>query len=383
MSSQPKGTPSSQRYDDDPDGGPDSDAGYSADQRSPPPSRSGSDAGYTSSEDEKHSGAAGGAGTGAGGAGGGGKDPNAQDQDQQQGNKNRMWFWIAGIAAVVVILLIVGFIWWKQSSSDSSSDSSSPSSEDDSSSSPSSGVGNTDPTATSAALTAATTAALSTTAGALSTALSATGLASATATAIATSNLTAGAGAAMSSAAPSAKPSKTKTSEAVQPGATYAAQITWFQANDSFTPCHTTPNDGDYVVHVSPELWGDITTTSELCGTWITMYQLERDSYVRATIEGFCATCAGHNIDLSRAAFWGMTENMKLGTTLAQWWLTDADHQPEYTLKSIASAAAPSLTSSAGLSRPTTGLALAAEDEGGSGSGMGTFEAVDGGEGAV
>ena len=76
-------------------------------------------------------------------------------------------------------------------------------------------------------------------------------------------------------------------------------------ANDK-TECGTQPTDGDYVVKVSPEVvrrparaprflfstaltlsmrsqYGSTTGPSTVCGTWITLYQLEKDAYTRAT----------------------------------------------------------------------------------------------------
>lgn len=38
----------------------------------------------------------------------------------------------------------------------------------------------------------------------------------------------------------------------------------------------------------------------------------------------------GHNLDLSPRVFEALTSNnLKLGTTLAQWWLTDEKHRPQ------------------------------------------------------
>ena len=44
----------------------------------------------------------------------------------------------------------------------------------------------------------------------------------------------------------------------------------------------------------------------------------------------------GHNLDLSRKVFEALTSNLKLGTTLAQWWLTEEKYRPSGTLSSAA-----------------------------------------------
>lgn len=44
----------------------------------------------------------------------------------------------------------------------------------------------------------------------------------------------------------------------------------------------------------------------------------------------------GHNLDLSRKVFQALTSNLKLGTTLAQWWLTEEKYRPIASLSSSA-----------------------------------------------
>ena len=158
------------------------------------------------------------------------------------------------------------------------------------------------------------------------------------------------------------------------------------------TECGTEPTDGDYVVKVSPEIvrptaralpslprvsltlstrpqYGSTSGASSVCGTWITLYQLEKDAYTRATsasrtlslsprpfrrlsradltssracspaVEGVCPECTGHNLILSQATFNALTQDMKLGTTLAQFWLTDDAHKPKASLSSAATGA--------------------------------------------
>lgn len=51
-------------------------------------------------------------------------------------------------------------------------------------------------------------------------------------------------------------------------------------------------------------------------------------------VEGISGNITGHNLDLSQAAFKGLTSNLKLGTTLVQWYLTDDKHRPKASLKS-------------------------------------------------
>ncbi|BGP57395.1 hypothetical protein JCM8202v2_005036 [Rhodotorula sphaerocarpa] len=112
------------------------------------------------------------------------------------------------------------------------------------------------------------------------------------------------------------------------PSATYAAQITWFEAPNAISECGSLASDNDYVVRISAELYGDACSTSPLCGKWITLYQLEKDATAHATIQGISSNMTGHNLDLSRNTFEHLTSNLNLGTTLAQWWLTDEAHQP-------------------------------------------------------
>jgi len=45
---------------------------------------------------------------------------------------------------------------------------------------------------------------------------------------------------------------------------------------------------------------------------------------------------------MSRAVFWALTQDMKLGTTLAQWWWTAKKDQPKNTLKSVVNSPAQS-----------------------------------------
>lgn len=55
-------------------------------------------------------------------------------------------------------------------------------------------------------------------------------------------------------------------------------------------------------------------------------------------VEGISPNMTGHNLDLSRKVFQALTSNLKLGTTLAQWWLTEEKHRPSASLSSAAAA---------------------------------------------
>ncbi|GAA5860130.1 hypothetical protein JCM8547_009194 [Rhodosporidiobolus lusitaniae] len=342
MGSQPKSS-SGQRYQDagtDTESEPPSDqsasdgqqqqrqrAGNSSDGQHSQDSQDRSD-----SEDEK-----GGAGAGAAGGAAGAGQNGQQGQDGQEQNKNTMWYWIGGGVVLLIILCIAGYFIWKNMSSDDDSDSSTSSS---SIASAAAGLNSAIDSMSSSAVAesvssvAAATAALTTSAAVVAS----TSLASSNSSGSALltgSGMGGEAGASgLSATKTSAVASATSDASAEADTATFAAQITWFQANGSQSECLTTANDGDYVVHISAELYGTSTPVSGLCGKWMTLYQLETDSYARATIEGICQTCTGRNLDLSRATFNALTQDMELGTTLAHWWWTDAAHQPDATLSS-------------------------------------------------
>ncbi|GAA5869185.1 hypothetical protein JCM16303_000384 [Sporobolomyces ruberrimus] len=174
----------------------------------------------------------------------------------------------------------------------------------------------------------------------------------------------------------------TSTSTAQDSTTTFFGQITWFNDDDVTTPCGSNPNDGDYIVRVSEELYGDSKSVSSLCRKWISLYQLETDSYTKATIEGICTSCTGNNLDLARATFWALTQSMKLGTTLVQWWWTPQEDRPQNTLKSQVPEV-PQATAAGGGERPkvvpTEGVSSnSSSNKSTDGSG---FEPVDAGDG--
>lgn len=74
----------------------------------------------------------------------------------------------------------------------------------------------------------------------------------------------------------------------------------------------------------------------------------------------------GHNLGLSRKVFEALTSNLELGTTLAQWWLTEEEHRPLATLSSAlrlpANAAKATLTGAAGDRTAPPGEAAGEED---------------------
>lgn len=54
---------------------------------------------------------------------------------------------------------------------------------------------------------------------------------------------------------------------------------------------------------------------------------------IRSPVEGISPNMTGHNLDLSPKVFKALTSNnLKLGMTLAQWWLTDEKHRPHSSL---------------------------------------------------
>ncbi|GAA5831964.1 hypothetical protein JCM3766R1_000173 [Sporobolomyces carnicolor] len=251
------------------------------------------------------------------------------DGQSKKGGSKKIWLWV-GIAAVVLLLILLGiyFFWLRSKPSDSdsgktSSSASSSNSTPSAASSPSSDLH----AIPSTSAQPATTAPVSNGTVAASAAVSA-----------AASPITDSVKKPVASS--SARVTATTTATAQDSATTFFAQITWFNDEDVVTPCGSNPNDGDYVVRVSQELYGDPDSVSSVCGKWISLYQLETDSYTKATIEGICTDCVGNNLDLSRATFWAMTQNMKLGTTLAQWWWTRKEDRPQNTLESEAVPAA-------------------------------------------
>ncbi|GAA5892639.1 hypothetical protein JCM8208_005871 [Rhodotorula glutinis] len=270
-----------------------------------------------------------------------------QEAQEAQRHKTKMLYWVAGAVAIIVVLLIVGLIYWWSHRNSSDSKSSSASSSSSSSS--------------------ATSSAASSPTSALATTSSAPASSSPSAVEPVGSSLaptSAATAASRSHAVTSAKPSSTSspssTASALEADTTYAAQIQWLYAAEDATECGTQPTDGDYVVKVSPEVYGSTSGVSSVCGTWITLYQLEKDAYTRATIEGVCAECTGHNLILSQATFNALTQDMKLGTTLAQFWLTDDAHKPKASLSSAAAGAG-----TTGRASADAGGAEEDEDEGG------------------
>ncbi|GAA5939646.1 RlpA-like double-psi beta-barrel domain-containing protein [Sporobolomyces koalae] len=259
-------------------------------------------------------------------------DPEANGTEGKTGKK--VWIWVA-LAAVLLLLLLLGiYFFWLRSKPASSSSSSASTGSSSSLNVSSARVPSSSPPVTT----------------------------------LPSRNVTVATAPALSPVPSSAfnKPTQTKTASAVDSAATYFAQITWFNDEHLTTPCGSNPNDGDYVVRVSRDLYGDSKAVSSLCGRWISLYQLETDSYTKATIEGVCSTCIGHNIDLSRATFWALTQNMKLGTTLAQWWWTAPEDQPENTLsrgavQAITAAPKPVATSGSNISAGFEPLEVADE----------------------
>ncbi|KAJ8292631.1 hypothetical protein OF846_004393 [Rhodotorula toruloides] len=263
----------------------DDDAGGGKGDRTPPSSdgersdKQGDSSDEQDSRDEK-----GGRGKKKRGAAGAGQQDGEEDQqDEEESSNKKLWWIAAGVAVIVVLLLIGAWYWYSHRDSSSSSDSTS-----------SSAVVSSAPATSSAALQPSTTAPAPVTTSPPS-------------LPVTTSPLL--------TAQPTTSGSPTTTDTAVQPGQTFFAQITWFEASSELSECGTKAKDTDLVVRVSEEL-------------------LEKDSYVRATIEGISGNITGHNLDLSQAAFKGLTSNLKLGTTLVQWYLTDDKHRPKASLKS-------------------------------------------------
>ncbi|GAA5898924.1 RlpA-like double-psi beta-barrel domain-containing protein [Sporobolomyces salmoneus] len=260
-------------------------------------------------------------------------DENGQDQDttkktknsggkeKNKGNNKKIWLWV-GLAAILLLLILLAVYWfWLRSKPDKAESenkgSSSSSSSNSTSSSLNSSISNVLPSSSSKPLT---------TLPASNNTLPTTSL-----------QLTPASTAIVKPVnSSSVRPAPTSTSTAEDSASTFFAQITWFNDEDIVTPCGSNPNDGDYVVRVSQELYGNPNSVSSVCGKWISLYQLETNSYTKATIEGVCSDCTGNNVVLSRATFWALTQNMKLGTTLAQWWWTPKEDRPENTLKSEA-----------------------------------------------
>ncbi|GAA5965857.1 hypothetical protein JCM8115_003027 [Rhodotorula mucilaginosa] len=243
-------------------------------------------------------------------------DDDQQEEEKENGNSKK-WWWIGGLAAILVALLIIGGMYlWNRSNSAASDGSAS------------SGAANSTSLAPSSAATDSSASTLDQTTTALDSTTSQSTTESLTSSPSKTKNA--------ETQKPSPTPSKTQPDPA--PLTTYAAQITWFHASKEVSECGSKASNDNYVVRVSPELYGDPESVSPLCGTWISLYQLEKDSMVRATIEGISPNMTGHNLDLSRKVFQALTSNLKLGTTLAQWWLTEEKHRPSASLSSAAAA---------------------------------------------
>ncbi|GAA5995764.1 RlpA-like double-psi beta-barrel domain-containing protein [Rhodotorula paludigena] len=138
--------------------------------------------------------------------------------------------------------------------------------------------------------------------------------------------------------------------------------LTWFEADNKVSECGSKAGDEDYVIRVGPDLYGSSSGISTLCGTFLTLYHLEKDAYVRASVEGLCDECTGHNLIVSQAVFHSLTDNLDIGMTLSQYWLTDAEHEPKRTIKS------PGAGDEEGATR-TTGEAGATETGGAGGNG--------------
>ncbi|GAA6062415.1 hypothetical protein JCM10212_006050 [Sporobolomyces blumeae] len=264
-----------------------------------------------------------------------GYDTEASDEQPRKErpgtSKKKIWLWV-GVAAIVLLLILLAiYFFWLRSRPDEQGSSKSSSLDASNASSAGNGGAASSTTAVDASSSnggPATTSGL----------VVASSLADLAPTSAAVAS---GASLAAVGSVSRATTTPTKTATAINSATTYFAQITWYDAEDKLSACNTKPNDGDYVVQVSKELYGDMTAVSDLCGRWLSIYQLETDSYTHATIQGVCTTCTGHNINLSRATFWALTQNMKLGTTLVQWWFSDAENQGRNTIKTHASAAAP------------------------------------------
>ncbi|ORY86685.1 hypothetical protein BCR35DRAFT_302402 [Leucosporidium creatinivorum] len=128
------------------------------------------------------------------------------------------------------------------------------------------------------------------------------------------------------------------------PSETQTTRATYFVSDNGVTPCLSRPNDGDFVVHVSPKFYGDLTTVSSRCGAWVSMWDEATDYTVQATIEGVCANCEDYQLDLSQAAFYGLTTDMDVGEISIQWWWTPDDKKPEASLTSYATGATATAT---------------------------------------
>ncbi|GAA6005257.1 hypothetical protein JCM11491_002637 [Sporobolomyces phaffii] len=244
-------------------------------------------------------------------------EPKAQDPYAQDKKSNKkIWIYV-GIAAIVLLLILLGvyFLWLRSKPKDDGKSSAS-----SSSSSPQPAVASPISSALHLSSQAPVTT-LPVLNATLATSQTLSPVSSDGTRPVASSHV---------------RPNPTPTTTAQDSSTTFFAQITWFNDEGIATACGSHPNDGDYVVRISEELYGDSDSVSPLCGKWISLYQLETDSYTKATVEGICTSCTGNNIDLSRATFWALTQNMKLGTTLAQWWWTGKGDAPKNTLESQA-----------------------------------------------
>ncbi|GAA5880267.1 hypothetical protein JCM3774_002473 [Rhodotorula dairenensis] len=255
-----------------------------------------------------------------------GKEDGGEDQDDGSGNSKK-WWWVGGIAAVIVLALILGglYLWNRDEPGTVEGDAASTQTSRSIASDSATSLNSSDSTATSS----------------LASIASSERVLTSTKESIASSQTPS-----HTSETPKPTPTASKTEPDPAPSTTYAAQITWFKAPKQVSECGTKASDKDYVVRISRELYGDPTSVSPLCGTWITMYQLEKDAMVRATIEGISSNMTGHNLDLSRQVFEALTSNLELGTTLAQWWLTEEKHRPA---ASLSSAVVPSDTAATSL----------------------------------
>lgn len=145
--------------------------------------------------------------------------------------------------------------------------------------------------------------------------------------------------------------SATGSSAATASSTTQTGQVdavaTYFNiATGDESPCGTTPTDDDYVIHISPQVWGSVAKKSYLCGRWVSIWNGKWQ--VQATIQGLCATCVGNDIDLSRATFAGLGESLSIGTLNVTWNYLDSDQTKTLKdeLSTAASAPLPTLASS-------------------------------------
>ncbi|KAI5476704.1 hypothetical protein MNV49_007362 [Pseudohyphozyma bogoriensis] len=121
----------------------------------------------------------------------------------------------------------------------------------------------------------------------------------------------------------------------LESGGRVMANVTYFFAKDEESSCGTTPNDNSYVAHVSKDLYGDTSARSALCGKWITTWDPSTNFTVNATIQDYCDTCTGYQLDLSRATFHALTDDLDLGVAEAQWWYLPAEADGSYPVDSL------------------------------------------------